>query len=330
MAEIELLTEILKVFNTMYAQVAEFDSRLQQSRGDIMGIREQYTDVVNKVDMVVTALASERTELETAYKAINDRLSAVSGRLAEIEGLDLTPELNKLGDAIAGIGALSDLTIEADVEIPTQPGVPSVSEVTETTANITWTASTDRSGIASYEIFQNGEKVGDSSVTNFQLTGLTAGTSYLVSVKANDRAGNSSLMSDSFEVKTSGTAPTPEPAPAPAPAPGEGTAPGGVTPPPPGTTEPVPGTTTTTGGVETSGGTTAPTSGETSPTGTPAPTSGAPQPAPAETATPNTSAPIETMPAPTGNEMPPSTDTSTEPMVGSTVPQAGVPKVPGT
>ena len=83
----------------------------------------------------------------------------------------------------------------SDNEAPTVPSGVTVSGITESTAVVSWTESTDNVGVAGYNIYLNDNKVNALPITElkFQLTGLTAETEYQVKVEALDEAGNSSI-----------------------------------------------------------------------------------------------------------------------------------------
>ena len=80
---------------------------------------------------------------------------------------------------------------EADTEKPTAPadlkGTPA-----QTTIALTWTASSDNKAVKGYNIYVGDTKVGTSTTTSYTATGLTASTTYSVSVEAYDAAGNKS------------------------------------------------------------------------------------------------------------------------------------------
>ena len=82
-----------------------------------------------------------------------------------------------------------------DNEAPTAPGGVAVSSITDNSAVVSWTASTDNVGVAGYNIYLNDNKINALPVTElqFQLTGLAAETEYQVKVEALDEAGNSSI-----------------------------------------------------------------------------------------------------------------------------------------
>ena len=61
---------------------------------------------------------------------------------------------------------------------------------TQTSATLSWTASTDNVAVTGYRLFQGGSQVGTSATTSFGYTGLTCGTTYTLGVVAFDAAGN--------------------------------------------------------------------------------------------------------------------------------------------
>jgi chitodextrinase len=70
---------------------------------------------------------------------------------------------------------------------------------------VKWTASTDNKGIARYDVYRNGLKVGsvyNPATTYADVSGLSYGTSYSYAVTAVDAAGNTSAKSTSVSVVT--------------------------------------------------------------------------------------------------------------------------------
>ncbi len=92
------------------------------------------------------------------------------------------------------------------VATTTPPSVPrglAGAVASATQINLTWTASTDSAGsVAGYNVFRNGTKVGTSTNTSYQDTGLSAGTKYTYAVSAYDTAGNTSAQSSGVSVST--------------------------------------------------------------------------------------------------------------------------------
>ncbi|PKV52897.1 putative secreted protein (Por secretion system target) [Aquimarina sp. MAR_2010_214] len=92
-----------------------------------------------------------------------------------------------------------------DTQAPSTPASLAASNIGATTADLSWTASTDNVGVTEYEIFQRGSSIGTSATTSFSVTGLTASTSYSFKVKAKDAAGNVSANSNVANVTTTAT-----------------------------------------------------------------------------------------------------------------------------
>jgi hypothetical protein len=97
-------------------------------------------------------------------------------------------------------GEVEDYTVNiktatADTQPPTAPTNFAASGITQTSANLSWTASADNVGVTGYDILVNSVLNGSSATTSYSLTGLTAATVYTVSVRAKDAAGNLSTLS---------------------------------------------------------------------------------------------------------------------------------------
>jgi len=93
-----------------------------------------------------------------------------------------------------------------DTTAPTAPGTPVASNVTATGATLTWTASTDDTGVVGYQVHRvqgtTSTLVASPTTTSTTLTGLAAGTSYTYVVRARDAAGNVSAASDAVTFTT--------------------------------------------------------------------------------------------------------------------------------
>ncbi|WP_405475339.1 cellulase family glycosylhydrolase [Streptomyces canus] len=97
----------------------------------------------------------------------------------------------------------------SDTQAPTAPGTPTASAVTATSANLSWTASTDNVGVAGYDVVRvsggTETKVAASTANSVTVAGLTANTAYSFAVYARDAAGNRSARSATVSVTTSDT-----------------------------------------------------------------------------------------------------------------------------
>ncbi|MDX6591717.1 MAG: hypothetical protein QOJ13_913 [Gaiellales bacterium] len=99
-------------------------------------------------------------------------------------------------------------TIVVDKTAPTTPGTPVAAQSeTSSAPALTWSASSDTSGIASYRIFRSGTQAGTSATTSFTDTGLKTSGTYTYTVVAVDGAGNSSPQSGGTSVTFDASAP---------------------------------------------------------------------------------------------------------------------------
>ena len=97
---------------------------------------------------------------------------------------------------------VSGVTLVPDNEAPSTPTNLTVSNVSSTSADLSWTASTDNVKVVAYDIFQGTTKVGASATTNFSVTGLTPETAYSFTVQARDAAKNVSGSSNAVSFTT--------------------------------------------------------------------------------------------------------------------------------
>ena len=77
-----------------------------------------------------------------------------------------------------------------DTEAPTDPTNLVASNITSSGATLNWTGSTDNVGVDHYNVSIDGNVVGTSTTTSFNVTGLSPLTLYGASVNAQDAAGN--------------------------------------------------------------------------------------------------------------------------------------------
>jgi cellulose 1,4-beta-cellobiosidase len=112
------------------------------------------------------------------------------------------------GNTSASSAAVTVTTSAAgtDTTAPSVPANLTATAQSATSVTLAWGASTDEtggSGVAGYDVYRNGAKVGSSTTTGYTDTGLSAGTAYSHTVKAKDVAGNISAASTALSVTTS-------------------------------------------------------------------------------------------------------------------------------
>ncbi len=88
------------------------------------------------------------------------------------------------------VGAFQIQAGPPDTEAPSNPTNLVASNITASGATLNWNASTDNVGVDHYNISIDGNVVGTSSNTSFDVSGLSPLTLYAASVNAEDAAGN--------------------------------------------------------------------------------------------------------------------------------------------
>lgn len=104
-------------------------------------------------------------------------------------------------------GAIQDYILDIkdpiiEFEAPSTPKNLSVSNITKTSAILSWEESTDNIAVTGYDIYQGNTLIGTTNVTNYTLTGLSAETVYSYTIKAKDYAKNISASSDPISLTT--------------------------------------------------------------------------------------------------------------------------------
>ncbi|RAK02061.1 putative secreted protein (Por secretion system target) [Larkinella arboricola] len=91
-----------------------------------------------------------------------------------------------------------------DTQAPTVPTGLTVSNITPTSLQLSWNASSDNVGVAGYDVYQGGTKINPTLVngTTFAVAGLTPNTAYSFVVAARDAALNTSGNSNTVTAKT--------------------------------------------------------------------------------------------------------------------------------
>ena len=89
-----------------------------------------------------------------------------------------------------------------DTQAPSTPANLIASNTTPTTTDLSWTAATDNVGVTGYDVYQNGTFITSTAALTYNVSGLTAATTYTFTVKAKDAAGNTSAFSNTATVTT--------------------------------------------------------------------------------------------------------------------------------
>jgi chitodextrinase len=89
-----------------------------------------------------------------------------------------------------------------DTQPPTTPTNLKATASSSTQINLTWTASTDNTGVKGYTIYRNGTEHATVTTNSYGDTGLSPSTSYSYYVVAYDTAGNNSAASNTASATT--------------------------------------------------------------------------------------------------------------------------------
>jgi chitodextrinase len=127
--------------------------------------------------------------------------TALSANITGLTGSTAYTVLVHARDAAGNTGANSSNTFTTlaatDTTAPTTPGTPSFNTVTATSANATWTASSDNVSVTGYEYSLNGGAwtATGSASPGVSLSGLSSGVAQTFAVRAKDAANNTSISS---------------------------------------------------------------------------------------------------------------------------------------
>jgi chitodextrinase len=100
------------------------------------------------------------------------------------------------------VSAMTQTDQVPDQEAPTTPDIFSASPASPSQIDLTWSASTDNTGVAGYRLFRDGIKIATTTATSYADTGLTSATTYSYTVLAYDAAGNESLQTATISATT--------------------------------------------------------------------------------------------------------------------------------
>lgn len=104
--------------------------------------------------------------------------------------------------ATSNVASVTTLVPVVDTTAPTAPMALTASGTSTTTTNLAWTAATDNVAVTAYDVYQGTTLKATVTTTNYAVTGLTAATAYIFSVRAKDAAGNVSVASNTVNVTT--------------------------------------------------------------------------------------------------------------------------------
>lgn len=168
------------------------------SQGESGTNDKEYTYDVKGIGIEKAAAIAYRN-LTVYLTASSNYAAARTGALesaADIYGSG-SPEYAATAEAWNAVGVYGPAP---DTQAPTAPAL-SLTSKTQTTIDISWTASSDNVGVTGYDVYVDNKLVASQTTRTYTVTGLTANTTYEIYVVAKDAAGNST-SSDTISVTT--------------------------------------------------------------------------------------------------------------------------------
>lgn len=164
-----------------------------------------------------TAVTVDNLDPNTRYTITAQAVDAAGNRSAVSSALDVTTKSADDTISIQHSGAPrlgfpgnggGNTPPTPDVTAPSVPSGIVASAIGPTQATLSWIASTDDVGVATYEIYDGPQLVSLSSQAVVTILGLTPSTSYAFAIQAKDAAQNTSALSAPVTITTLAAAPS--------------------------------------------------------------------------------------------------------------------------
>lgn len=167
----------------------------------IHGTAVNGTDYAAIPDSVVIPAGSETTDINITPDATNtaDYYKTVFISLSSNDNYILGPDFHSV------VTISNNSVTDIDSQLPSTPVNLDSSSVTATGFRLSWNSSTDNIGIATYQVFINGAYIAATSDTFYMVSGLSSSLDYKFTVRAWDRSGNASALSNVLIVSATTT-----------------------------------------------------------------------------------------------------------------------------
>jgi len=181
------------------------DSLVHGTRGFIKIPADKFViGLPSNPDAAATGYVRNEGDLRTAYERLISQGTPIKGLMTWSINWDTghSSAGNAYGYEFAHrYGKLihEDFTGDPDTQAPTQPGKPALTASSGQVA-MTWAPSSDNVGVAQYQIWRNGEEIGQSTVPQYNDNQVSNGNTYEYVIIAVDKAGNLSLPGEAASV----------------------------------------------------------------------------------------------------------------------------------
>ncbi|WP_342434986.1 fibronectin type III domain-containing protein [Paenibacillus sp. FSL H7-0442] len=209
---------VVKVLDTKYIeQLAKAEAAVAQAE-----TTQLQTDVNTAVELINKLRDQDKGKLVERVVAIQkiidakaaytEQLKTATQAVEKAEASKLQTEINiartllvhlndtdkqQLNDRLDRIPAIDDLP--KDITSPSKPKKLAGSRPTPGSIVLTWEASIDDVGVVSYDVYRDGQMIGNTKELTFQVNQLEPQKIYRFAVKARDAAGNYSEFSNSVK-----------------------------------------------------------------------------------------------------------------------------------
>jgi endonuclease I/chitodextrinase len=136
---------------------------------------------------------------QTSSTVLNTTISNLNTNTSYKFTVTAKDEINNFSTASAPI---NENTLE-DSAPPSVPQGVTISTITDSSFNVSWSASSDNNAVAGYDVFVNESLEASTSTTSYTVIGLASSTTYTVAVLAKDIDNNKSAKSASLNGTTS-------------------------------------------------------------------------------------------------------------------------------
>ncbi|RJE70961.1 M4 family metallopeptidase [Reichenbachiella sp. MSK19-1] len=177
------------IYNEGYAMWIDYnqDGDFTDSDELVWSMAANQTASVSGSFTVPTTATTSSTRMRVAMKYNGIPTSCESFSYGEVEDYTVT--------LIDGSG---------DTQTPSTPTALTASNITSSSFDVSWTASTDNVGVAGYSVYLDGALEGTTTSTSYSFAGLVASTNYAVSVEAYDAMENTSSPATTSVTTSSG------------------------------------------------------------------------------------------------------------------------------